>query len=149
MIVFLPLTWPDEVRRALCVHCRIHQAFSLLLAGAVQKSFVGIEYVGWDVLIKFVFMVQLLKQLHACAASAKVSGSVWQVMLAPHHLEELKEMGSPAVAVLDKWSRFKRFAPMDPAMASADLIHNAVSALFPLLLIHWFESLAQSSVHIN
>jgi len=70
--------------------------------------------------------LQLLRELHQAATSAKVPGSVWQVMLSHDHLKQLKEMASPALPLLEKWGACKRFAPIDPAMAATDLLHNAV-----------------------
>ncbi len=73
---------------------------------------------------------QVLKALKAAAGSAKVAGSVWQMMVAPLHLDDLRKMKSPALPILEKWQTVKRFAPLDPAMATHDLVHNAVS-IFP------------------
>jgi len=55
-------------------------------------------------------------------------------MLSHHHLAELKIMKSPALAILERWRPIKRFETLDPAMATSDLVHNAVYApSFPLL----------------
>jgi hypothetical protein len=70
---------------------------------------------------------QLLRELHHAASSAKVSGSVWQVQLAPDHLAQLKQMASPAVALLEKWRAYKRFDTVEPAILHPDLVYQSVN----------------------
>ena len=75
---------------------------------------------------------QVLDELKMAASSARRPGTVWMVTTSGLDLKELESMGSASHRILLKWQQTRRFQLIDPALATRDLILNAVrsSVLF-------------------
>lgn len=70
---------------------------------------------------------QILDQLKDAASLAKKPGTVWMITTAEEHLKELQAMDSPVHGSFMKWHKTRRFQQLDPALATPDLVLNAVS----------------------